>query len=230
MNTERYTTTLLSKKEIAHDVLELHFAKPDGFSFEAGQFIQFFVPGEEQVIRSYSIASTSLDKTIELCVKCLPEGKASGYFKQLEVGQTAEFRGPRGRFVCSNDVQAYYFVATGAGMAPIMGMIREELEVKKSDKQIHLLFGVRNEDDIFWAERLALLKAAFPLFDYQITLSQPKPDGSWSGLRGRVTEHLLHHLVSHSFYLCGSAAMVKDVREILLKNGVDGKQVHFEIF
>ncbi len=230
MSNERYTTTLISKEKIANNTLELHFTKPTDFTFEAGQFIQFFVPGDEPIIRSYSLASTSQDEHLELCVKCLPDGKASNYFQNLTVGETAEFRGPRGRFVCTNDVQAYYFVATGAGLAPIMGMIREELEVKKTGKEIRLLFGVRNEEDVFWADRLEVLKQQHPLFDYQITLSQPKPDGGWSGLRGRVTEHILHHLVSHSFYLCGSAAMVKDVREILLKNGVDAKEVHFEIF
>ena len=107
---------------------------------------------------------------------------------------------------------------------------RDELENKKTDKEIRLLFGVRSEEDIFWIDRLEALKQLSPLFDYQVTLSQPKADGGWSGLRGRVTEHLLHHLVSHKFYLCGSAAMVKDVRDVLLKNGIAGEQIHFEVF
>ncbi|MBI2436649.1 MAG: hypothetical protein HYV41_02835 [Candidatus Magasanikbacteria bacterium] len=226
-----FTAKIISKKWLSSDVFELHIERPDHFVFRAGQFVQFQIPdGEKTIWRSYSIASNTHDTHIELCLKFLSEGKGSRYFNALKVGDPVSFKEPQGKFVCSNDVQAYYFVATGVGIAPIMSMIREELEVKKSEKEIQLLFGVRSEDDVFWVDRLEELKRRYPLFNYMITLSQPKPNGGWTGLRGRVTEHILHHLVSHSFYVCGNAEMVKDVREILIKNGVATKQIHFEIF
>lgn len=227
---DRLETTLLEKKTIANNVLELRFAKPEGFDYTPSQFVQFYIPGEEkETLRSYSLASLPSDEYIEFCVKLLPNGIASEYFKTMPEGATIAFRGPRGRFVTESTTDGHYFVATGAGIAPMMGMFRQLID-EKTDQPIRLLFGVRDLEDIIWEDRLEAMKASYPLFDYNITLSQPKPTGGWKGLHGRVTEHLLHTLGKERYYLCGSAAMVKDVRSILIENGVEAKAIHFEIF
>lgn len=230
MEVSTFTVKLEKKIMLTPDMLELHFVKPDNFLFKAGQFMQFEVPdGDKMVLRSYSISCPPTQDDLEFCVKILPGGKASTLFAAAHVGDEFRIRGPRGMFFNSEDAPIYC-IATGAGIAPIMGIITDELKNKKNSNEIRLLFGVRDEEDMFWNERFETLKQNFSNFDYSLTLSQPKPDGSWSGLRGRVTDHLLHHLISHRFFLCGSPAMVKDVRDILLKNGVDAKQIHFEVF
>ena len=224
-----YQMHLIHRKPIAEDMFELRFTKPKDFDFIAGQFIQLQIPeGEGFTLRSYSLSSTPDDAYIELCVKILPDGKASAHFLKMAEGSLLTFQGPLGKFTCSDKADGRYFVATGAGLAPIMGMIRDELP--KNGTEIHLLFGVRGEDDMFWMDRLEELKKKYEFFSYQVTLSQPKPNGGWAGLRGRVTEHLLHHLITHQYYLCGSAPMVKDVRAQLLENGIPSGQIHFEIF
>lgn len=226
-----YSTSVISKKKLTYDVFEFKIERPKDFAFIAGQFLQFSIPdGEKKITRSYSIASTTQDEHISLCIKYIEGGKGSQYFKKLQIGDIVTFTEAIGRFICSNDVQGHYFIATGAGIAPMISMIREEIEVKKTEKEIHLLFGVRSEDDVFWVDEFEKLKHNYPLFNYSVTLSQPKAGGGWSGLRGRVTDHLLHHLVSHSFYLCGNSAMITEVRKILLENGVEMKHIHFEAF
>lgn len=230
MNTPSFSVKLEKKDYLTKDIVELHFSKPPGFTFQAGQFVQFEIPdGDKMVLRSYSISSTPRDEDFEFCVKILEGGKASGVFKNLQIGENLSIRGPRGMFT-NNETTPLYCIATGAGLAPIMGIIQDELKNKRTTTEIKLLFGVREEQDIFWADRLETMARAHENFTYDITLSQPKPNGGWSGLRGRVTDHFLHHLVNHHFFLCGNAAMVKDVREILLKNGVENKNIHFEIF
>lgn len=226
-----FTTRLHEKKQIADHVLQLTFEKPGGFEYQAGQFVQFLIPdGDKTTPRSYSISSTPHDNYLEFCVKILEGGLASTHFANMSVGDTLEFRGPRGRFVITENSHDHYFVATGVGMAPIIGILRELIEHKKTDRPIRLLFGVRDEDDVFWKERLEELKNQSDLLDYEITLSKPKPTGGWKGLKGRVTDHLLKHLAHHHFYLCGSAGMVKDVRALLIEHGVDARSIHFEIF
>ena len=226
-----YSCPVVSKKQLTDDMVELRLAKPDSFHYQAGQFVQWLVPdGDTTVRRAYSLSSAPSDREIEFCVKLLSDGKASALVKQLQPNDTLRIQGPRGMFVNPNHHTSLYFIATGAGLAPIMGIIRDELERKKTDAEIRLLFGVRAEADIFWHDRLETLRSSHENFSYQITLSQPKAGGGWSGLRGRVTDHVLHHLVTHNFFLCGNAAMVKDVRQVLLENGVDGGRIHFEIF
>ncbi|PIR03042.1 MAG: hypothetical protein COV60_02385 [Candidatus Magasanikbacteria bacterium CG11_big_fil_rev_8_21_14_0_20_43_7] len=231
MEKTEFTATLSEKIEIAKDVLQLTFTKPEGFLYEAGQFVQFLIPqGEKALPRSYSLSSIPTDDHLEFCVKILDGGVASAHFQAMDIGDEMMFRGPRGRFVVHENEHDHHFVATGVGLAPIMGMIRSLIESAGDHKPIRLIFGVRDEDDVFWIDRLEALKETSDLFEYHVTLSQPKPTGGWKGLKGRVTDHLLHHLMKHRYYLCGSADMVKDVRSLLIEHGVEAKDVHFEIF
>jgi len=231
MKMATYSIKLLEKKELTKNVYQLRFSKPADFSYEPGQFVQFLIPnGEKQTPRSYSISSIPDDDYLEFCVKFLEGGLASEHFRTMQVEKEVEVRGPLGRFIADVNAHDHYFIATGVGIAPMMGMIRSLIEDKHADHPIRLLFGVRNEEDVFWLDRLENLKQKNSLFDYHVTLSQPKPTGGWQGLKGRVTDHILHHLGKHRFYLCGSAAMVKDVRTLLLENGVETAEIHFEIF
>src|SRR3989338_8914013 len=244
MDMPHYTTDLLEKNILAPDVMTLRFRRPIGFDFSAGQFIQIHVPTEStDAFRSYSLSSSPADQHIELCAKLLPGGLASEFFRNMNVGDELRFAGPRGQFTFREESDAHIFVATGVGLAPIMGILRDKIEhhvkpaetagpvgEKKTNKEKRLLFGVRTEDDIFWQDRLDSLQSLSDRFSYHLTLSQPKTGGGWSGLRGHVTDHLLPNLIDHEWYLCGGAGMVKDVRQQLLANGVAKERVHFEIF
>ncbi len=225
-----HTTILRKKRTIARDLLELRFDKPDGLSFRAGQFIQCHVPdGGSMVLRSYSLSSVPSDPYIELCVKLLPEGKASKLFAGMNLGDTLQFQGPQGRFINAGGNNPLVFVATGAGMAPVMSMLRDEVEEKKNNVPVSVLFGVRSEEDIFWVERLQRLADKYVNVRYVLTLSQPTE--TWKGLSGRVTAHMEKSILPEAeYFLCGSVDMVKDVRLILAAAGVEAKKIHFEIF
>lgn len=231
MRPPTYRTMLTEKKKIARDLLELRFEKPSGFSFTAGQFAQFHIPeGGRIALRSYSISSAPHDPFLEFCVKLLPDGKASAHFEKMNGGEEMTLQGPSGRFTMEKNSNGSYFIATGAGLAPIMAMMRDATKNRANGREMRLLFGVRSEEDLFWVDRLEKLKHTHEMFAYDVTLSQPKPNGGWRGLRGRVTDHILRHLIKHHFYLCGNAAMVKDVREMLLQNGTPTERIRFEIF
>ena len=163
-----YTTTLLEKIFLTSDMLELRFGKPDGFIFKPGQFIQVHVPDQlaQVVLRSYSLASQPSDDYLALCVKIVPGGKGSTFFSNLVEGQTVNFRGPEGRFVVAPEHSPVkIFVATGAGIAPIVSMLEDEIS-KQSNQRLHLLFGLRYEHDIFWLDRFERLAAASSNFSY----------------------------------------------------------------
>lgn len=223
-----YITTLLSKTELAPEMFELRFAKPDGFTFLPGQFVQFRIPEEEKhVLRSYSISSVPSDPFVEFCVKLLPGGKASGLFSGLSVGESVQFGQARGMFIAKPEHSPRkIFVATGAGLAPIMSLLRSLTPNTAGDLQ--LLFGVRSERDIFWQDRITDLQRLSPSFRSNITVSQPSD--LWQGVRGRVTSHVQPIDLTAEYYLCGSLEMVKEVRSMLSEAGISPKQVHLEIF
>ncbi len=227
-----FSLTLTHKAVIARDVIEMRFAKPPNLVFRAGQFLQFHIPTETGVLlRSYSIASPSAESYIDLCVKLLPEGRASQFFAKLQHGDVVKAQGPEGHFVCKEEHAPHkIFIATGSGLAPMAAMIPDELTRRVPGGSVQLIFGVRSEADIFWAERWEKLAQTDSLFTYSITLSRPDQPTGWQGLVGRVTEHVPHHHLEAEYYLCGSLEMVKDVRKILVDKGVPTKQIHFEIF
>lgn len=227
MAQSRYTVKISEKKEIAPDVIELRCEKPPGFDFDAGEFVRFVVHDEKkEVLRAYSICSAPNDDYLEFLIKLIDGGVASRMIRNISKGDTLSFEGPMGRFKCKDGASAHHFIATGVGIAPIMSMIKDQLGNNEADP-LHLLFGLRNERDIFWRERLDALQSKHPRFSYEITLSQPSDD--WEGISGRVTEHLMIESDAH-YYLCGSGSMVKDVRNILLDKKVDAGHIHFEIF
>jgi ferredoxin-NADP reductase len=203
--------------------------RPDGFAYRAGQFVQFTVPTEGgDVLRSYSISSHPGEDTLEFCIKLIPGGRASSFFSGVTPDTDIRFSGPAGRFVCDAIGTPQTFIATGAGMAPIWGMIADELQNKNNTQPVRLIFGVRADDDVFWADRLAALAAAHPNFSYLLTLSRPST--GWTGASGRVTAHTETLPDTGHFYLCGNADMVKDMRAALLAKSIPPAQIHFEIF
>ncbi len=237
-----HTIKLLRKQMISRDIMELWFERPAGFRFNAGQFVRFEVPTPEgPVLRLYSISSTPSDDYLEFCAKIIPQGKASTWFSQLTESHEVKISSPQGVFVCRPEhAVSKMFVATGAGIAPIISMIEDRLQ--NSLGAIKLLFGIRTPADIFWQERLAKLQTQFPNFYFQLTVS--RPDETWSGLSGRVTNHLKssefrvqsselgtkNSELRTEYYICGSVEMVKDVRSLLLAKRVDTHHIHFEIF
>lgn len=214
---------------LSRDIMELRFERPSGFSFLAGQFVRFEVPAlEGEILRPYSISSAPSKPYLEFCVKILPNGKASQYFSILEEGGSAVIGRAQGVFICRPEHELNkMFIATGAGVAPVMSMIEERLE-NVTEENFRLLFGVREVEDIFWTDRLDELQGSYENFKYQLTLSRPSDD--WAGLRGRVSEHLTHAQLDAEYYICGSVEMVKDVRGLLLNKGIEPKRVHLEIF
>jgi ferredoxin-NADP reductase len=228
VETAKFSTKLVQKNQLTRDVIELRFEKPAGCTYQAGQFMQWIIPKDgKNVLRAYSLSSCPIDKTLNFCVKILPNGTASKIAKNLKVGDSLEMQGPRGRFVC-NEAKPTQFVATGVGLAPIIGIIRDELESKFNTEKISLIFGVRHKEDLFWTDLLDELKSKFTNFDYHVTLSRPE-ETDWVGLHGRVTDHIQKN-TSSQYFLCGSPNMVTEVKNILQEQSQDPKDIHFEIF
>lgn len=224
----RFSAPIIAKKMLNDQVLEVRFAKPTGFDYQAGQFLQLLVPGENgETPRSYSLASTPADDYLEFGIKLYSDGLASQYLAKAPVGSEVTLKGPFGRFV-NTHTDPLVGIATGAGLVPIMGIVRDELLNKKNTGPIKVIFGVRHEADLFWREELQTLAATHPNFTYTTTLSQPT--ATWTGEHGRVTEQLTTADIQTRYFICGSPEMVKDVKTKLTGLGATASQLHFEIF
>jgi CDP-4-dehydro-6-deoxyglucose reductase len=202
--------------------------------WRTGQFLSIAcgkTPDGEPALRSYSIASAPGAGEIRLVIKLIEGGVASEWWRVLPVGAEVRFTGPMGFFVLDlTHPGDLVFGATGTGVAPLLPMIAEALARPAEAGRIHLLWGLRGEEDLFWQEEIAAL--ASPRFTSTLFLSRPGP--TWGGARGRITQPLLElvpGLAAPTFYLCGNGQMIKEIKKLLIERGIERKrQIRTEAF
>ncbi len=230
---------VIEVKRLTHDVKEIAFKliQPDHLNFKAGQYIAIEVTEMKdgrprQNNRPYSIVSPPEEReVIRLCVNLVNSGPGSSYLHKLKVGEQVSFLQPFGYFVLKTEVPApILFVATGTGIAPILSMIVHLIHINRQ-QEILLYWGLRSERDLYYQDLLAALAEKDPLFRFETTLSQPS--AAWQGARGRVTEKIAKAFEAgenQEAYLCGSLAMIREVRTMLMEKGLPKSAIHFEKF
>lgn len=231
------TATLTKKLSLTEDTYEFRFRPDPNFTYLASQFITVKIPitNRETVMRSYSFSCKPAKNYFELCIKLLPDGKGSNYFKNLKQGEKIEFLGPLGHFKFkSAKNKTAIFISTGTGIAPIKSMIEDQLN-QGNIQRMHLIFGLRYIKDIIYKKFFERLVEKHSNFTFQITLSRPE-DPSWKengGTVGRVTDILKNMEIDQKntdFYTCGLKDMVIDTISFLEQKGLPKEALNCERF
>lgn len=233
----RYSITCTGKTLVASNTYEVRFTKPDGWTFKPGQFLLLDVPLADNPTdiqpRAYSIASTPDEPEILLVVKLKEGGRASTWIEHVvQVGTTATIQGPFGNFVLpAASAKPYLFLATGAGVAPFRPQILELLE-RDEPYPIDLVFGVRDESEVFWKDAFERLAHERERFSFHLTLT--RGSDSWTGHRGRVqtlVSSLIPDVGQRAVYACGNPDMTKELKPVALEQwGVPKQDLHIEGF
>jgi len=225
-------------RDLVPDVLEIdaEWMDPPHTSFRAGQFISIRCgdpkTGDRNARRSYSIASLpSRSDGCELLVKLLEDGVGSEFFRRLRPGDPIPFTGPMGFFTCELQHPGdAVFCATGTGIAAALPMMQETLARPQETGRVRLFWGMRNQRELYWLDRLAELE--HPRFSHEICLS--RPENGWPGRRDRINAHVLAEaqaFVKPTFYLVGNGDMVREMKQALIDLGFDRKrQIRIEVF
>lgn len=246
-----FEATLTKRAELTHDMSLFSFEiVNDSLEFLAGQYVILMVKlaNGEMARRLYSISSEAQNaKGFDLLVQIVPNGVASTYLDGLKVSETASFQGPAGVFTMKNSDTAKpkIFLATGSGIAPIYSMLKSKVLAGTIDEKWYLFWGVRTAKDLYWVKEFEELKQKNPMFQYVFCLSRettisPETMPSASSL-GRIDAALQKTVMQAmrgnteminglEYYICGSVEAVDSLRQSLLSEGVDKKQIHFEKF
>jgi ferredoxin-NADP reductase len=229
--------TLVQKKHLTEDVIELYFETNPGFDFLPGQYISVIIPGAgpggRDLRRAYSIASHPEKRIIELCVKVVERGPGSQYLHSLKVGDSMKCVGAYGHFYYKTKSHKHVvFIATGTGIAPFRSMIYSKIFNDSKPLSTHLLFGARADGDLLYTDEImhTLGKTHFVQ-----SLSRPHHEGGWTGHKGRVTDWLKEkssHILWNEteFYICGNGAMIDEVKQILTSREVPKDAIHTEVY
>ncbi len=242
------------------ETVSLVFEVPDDlksiFKYKQGQYLtlKFNIDGQE-ARRAYSMSSSPLEPDLKVTVKRVKNGLVSNFiYNKIKEESEVEVMSPEGRFYTKTNEdnrKTYYLFAAGSGITPVISIIKTLLEAEPQST-LFLLYGNRNEDQIIFNEELGqLTKRYADQFYVEHTLSQPKqekagglgswfkkPRMSWPGWKGRidtskVKEFLLKYPARNKdveYFICGPNPLMESVKDHLNNEGVDKKNIHFEVF
>ena len=134
---------VVANDAVTHDMrhLVLKLIEPtDGIKFFPGQYLDLMVPGTDES-RSFSMANTpGREGRFEFVIKVYPDGLFSEYLAtKLAVGDRLDVEGPFGTFTLRESHNSpIVFLGGGAGMAPVLGLLRSMAE-RGVDRQARLL-------------------------------------------------------------------------------------------
>jgi ferredoxin--NADP+ reductase len=188
------------------------------FDFIPGQVLMV-TSGEGIPARMYSIASGKEEEECRILYDLKPEGQLTPILAALRPGDHLYISDPFGSFVCVEGPVTW--IGTGTGVAPFLSMVLSGILDKKM-----LVHGSRTLQG-FYQQNLLI-----SLLGDRYTRCCSGEDGE-GVYHGRVTGYLRDRapLTSTCFYyLCGSAEMVVDVRQVLMDQGIPFNRIMAEIY
>jgi propane monooxygenase reductase component len=220
-------------RDLRHLVLRL--IEPAEVTFFPGQYMDIKVPGTE-VTRSFSMANTSSreDGRLEFIIKVYPGGLFSSFLdERLRVGDRLDLTGPFGVFTLRDAPDRdLIFVGGGAGLAPILALLRSMAERGIQRKGV-FYYGARTRSDLCFTEEIEALRGRLPDFEFVPALSEPQDGEDWPGEVGFVTDVLKRYetdLKRAHAYLCGPPPMVEAAMPLLAQLGVPEKHIYYDKF
>jgi ferredoxin--NADP+ reductase len=188
------------------------------FQFQAGQVIGIAME-ESGPRRLYSICSGEKEDEIKILYKVVDEGYLTPQLSDLETGDTIWITVPGGEFTGDKDPAVW--IATGTGIAPFYSMFKSGLAEQKM-----LILGNRYLEQFHFFDEFATLLGE----NYIRCCTAESDRGVYPG---RVTQYLqdeAHLDPNLKYYLCGSAEMVVETRDILISKGIPFDHIISEIY
>jgi len=152
-------------------------------------------------------------------------GPGSKFFENAQVGWDVKFIGPLGQFVYKDSDRPSYFFATGTGVVPFIPMVEYALDSIKLSKELKVFNSFRFQEEIFGRELFERLANQYANFKYILTVT--KPNESWQGKRGRITDYYQGEIPNPQIdaYICGSQGAIAGIKQDLVNLGVPDQQV-----
>ncbi|MEA3460296.1 MAG: FAD-binding oxidoreductase [Bacteroidota bacterium] len=208
--------TISFSEELSSGIYLIGFKRT--FDFIAGQVIGIAIR-ENDARRLYSICSGEQEDEIKILYKVIEEGYLTPQLSDLEHGDTIWITPAGGVFTA--DSEPAVWIASGTGLAPFYSMLRSGLGENKT-----LLHGNRYLEQFHFFDEFQEVLGQ----NYIRCCSAENGEGVY---QGRVTEYLEEQDELNpalKYYLCGSADMVVETRDILISKGVPFGHIISEIY
>jgi propane monooxygenase reductase subunit len=223
---------------LTHDIrrLVLSLTEPAELEFHPGQYVDIAIPGDEANHRSFSMANLPSDAgRLEFMIKLYPDGRFSGLLSDggIAAGQELDVKGPYGVFTLRDQSpRRLLFIGGGAGMAPILCLLRSLAE-RGIERPAVYYYGARREADLFHLDELRALAEEIPSFEFVPALSEVDPSDGWDGETGLITDVVERRedgFDAVDAYVCGPPPMVEAAQALLIAKGVPESRIYYDKF
>lgn len=231
-----FAETVTEVEHYTDDLFRFRITRPASFRFRSGEFVMIGLPeaavGAKSVFRAYSIASPSWDETIEFFSIKVPGGPLTEHLQNIVPGDTILMRKKStGTLVLDALLpgKRLWMIATGTGFAPFASLIRDPEAYEKFDT-LFATHTCRYNDELRYSQDIVAATLDDPLVGelaanrLHLITSTTRDDHP---LTGRITTllqdgSLYRHLDITALdpehdrvMICGSIAMLKDVRMVV---------------
>ena len=227
---------VVANEPVTHDMrhLVVKLVEPEEIKFFPGQYMDFMIPGTDEH-RSFSMANTpGRDGVFEFVIKIYPDGQFSQFLANtVQVGDRLEVEAPFGTCTLRESrTSDMIFVAGGAGMAPVLGLLRSLAE-RGVERKATFYYGARGLRDLCFEKEIAEIGEKIPGFRYVPALSEPADGDDWDGATGLITEVVQANessLEGMDAYVCGPPPMVDAAIATLTALGVREQNIFYDKF
>ena len=244
---QEFTAECVETIPEAGDMMTFVFRRMDGapLAFRSGQYMNIDFPiygaEAEPESRSYSISSAPTEPwTFSVTIKRDPAGLVSPWaHESIRPGTVLEMLGPVGAFhLADYDRRArYLLLAAGAGITPLMSMIRT-IHSLPGQADVILLYHGSAPDRFAFTDELDFLERA----DFRIQVvyclgdraQETAESATWTGRTGRLSAELLDEVVpdanGRQVFACGPEGYLNTAADCLSRVGVDDTSIFMEFF
>lgn len=230
--------TVLSVQHYTDRLFSFRTTRPQSFRFRSGEFVMIGLPiGAKALLRAYSIASPAWDEELEFYSIKVPNGPLTSRLSLIQTGDKVLLgRKPTGTLVLDalTPAKRLYLFATGTGIAPFASLVRDP-ETYGRYEAVFLIHTCRLISELAYGFDLVAQTKQDPLVGEAAGeklvhfASATREDYR---LQGRITDlidrgDLFRHLgvppldpATDRAMLCGSMAMIQDVKQRLEAAGL----------
>lgn len=228
----RHKTTVVDKTFLTDSIVRLRLARPDNFSYYAGQFLTLFK--SDTVGRSYSLASVpDIHNYLEFHIRIIPDGEVSTWLAdKLETGSEITISEPLGNciYIGNAKTQPLLLIGTGTGMAPLLGIVEQAIHDGHKEP-INIYHGVRFNSDLYLDDHLKSLADKQDNVNYFPCVSDETPQpNARNGFPSELALQDGYDLKDYVVFLCGNPDMVNNAKRQIFLAGASLQNIHSDPF
>lgn len=223
---------IIAQEPLTHDITLLKAQLSTTLRYKAGQYANLELSALPGIRRSYSFATPpNPDGTVAFFIRKVPNGLFSSTVNEQSLcGQRILIDAPLGNFYLHPAEGPLLMVAGGSGLAPILAILEQAL-AEKCQRPVHVLFGAREQKDLYAINELDYLQRHWKAnFTLTTCLSAEPTQSNWRGAHGLITDHLPRLEADTSAYLCGPPAMIDACEQHLKQLGIPAQQIFCDRF